>query len=69
LCFEHGLNPGVIIDNSQLTGIFKCRPQGGMRRSRQTNTLVLVSDHVRDIYGARWLSNGGDDSIQNTEAL
>jgi 5-methylcytosine-specific restriction protein A len=30
---------------------------------------VLVSDHVRDIYGARWLSNGGDDSIQNAVAL
>lgn len=57
MSFEHSLNPGDVIDNSQLTGIFKCSPQGGMRRSRQTNTLVLVSDHVKGIYGDRWLKD------------
>lgn len=57
MSFEHGLHPGNVIDNTQLTDIFKCSPQGGMRRSLQTNTLVLVSDHVKGIYEDRWVGD------------
>jgi 5-methylcytosine-specific restriction protein A len=57
LPFDHGLNPGDTIINSQLTDIFKCSPQGGMRRSRRTNTLVIVSDHTRGIYEDRWIDD------------
>ncbi|WP_416143617.1 HNH endonuclease [Planococcus koreensis] len=38
------LKPGEIFNNTELTDIFKCSPQGGMRRSHKTNSLVLVSD-------------------------
>ena len=55
--FEHGLNPGDTIINSHLMEIFKCSPQGGMRRSRRTNTLVIVSDHTRSIYEDRWIDD------------
>jgi hypothetical protein len=37
---------GDTINNDQLTSIFLCSPQGGMRRSLRTNTLVLVSDRT-----------------------
>jgi hypothetical protein len=57
LPFEHNLNSGDTINNSQLTDIFKCSPQGGMRRSRRTNTLVIVSDHTRGIYEDRWIDD------------
>jgi hypothetical protein len=40
------LLPGTILDNQQLCGVFGCAPQGGMRRSHKTNTLVLISDHT-----------------------
>jgi HNH endonuclease len=36
-----------VIDNNQLCEIFKCAPQGGMRRSHRTNTLVLISDRTK----------------------
>ena len=36
-----------VIDNHQLCEIFKCAPQGGMRRSHRTNTLVLISDRTK----------------------
>lgn len=36
-----------IIDNHTLCKIFKCAPQGGMRRSHRTNTLVLISDRTK----------------------
>lgn len=48
------LTPGQEIQNDQLCAIFKCSPQMGMRRSRETNTLVLVSNHTRSIYNDRW---------------
>ena len=48
------LNKGDVINNEELTQIFKCSTQGGMRRSHKTNTLVLFSNHVKSIYSDRW---------------
>ena len=43
MTFESGLAQGQVIDNLQLCQTFGCSPQGGMRRSRKTKTLVLGS--------------------------
>ena len=51
------LIPGDTIDNNTLISIFKCSPQGGMRKSNKTNTLVVVSDHVKSIYEDKWENN------------
>jgi hypothetical protein len=40
------IKPGTILNNDQLTRKFLCAPQGGMRRSHRTNTLVLISDQT-----------------------
>lgn len=56
MTFESGLAQGKVIDNLQLCQTFGCSPQGGMRRSRKTNTLVLVSNHVESIYEDRWIN-------------
>jgi len=48
------IKQGEIINNEELCGIFQCAPQGGMRRSHKTNTLVIVSNHVKSIYADRW---------------
>ena len=53
--FESGLARGQVINNERLCGIYQCSPQGGMRRSLKTNTLVLVSNHVASIYDDRWV--------------
>lgn len=45
---------GAEINNKQLCSIFECGPQGGMRRSLKTKTLVIVSNHVDSIYDDRW---------------
>jgi 5-methylcytosine-specific restriction enzyme A len=37
---------GDIVDNSKIVEEFKCNPQGGMRRSYKTNTLIIVSKHI-----------------------
>jgi 5-methylcytosine-specific restriction enzyme A len=76
LSFDHGLKPGYSIDNSKLTSIFKCSPQGGMRRSLETNTLLLISNHIKSIYDDRWVGNvlhytgmglAGDQNLQYSQ--
>ena len=55
--FNPGINKGEIIDNQKLCNIFGCSPQGGMRRSHLTNSLVLVSNRIKSIYGDSWNGN------------
>ena len=57
LSFEHGLVPGQSINNDKLTSIFKCSTQGGMRRSHKTNTLLIISNHLKSIYEDRWVGD------------
>ncbi|HFR4168447.1 TPA: AAA family ATPase [Bacillus cereus] len=44
------LKKGTIINNKNLTELFKCSPRGGMRRSLRTNSLVLLSYKNRKPY-------------------
>ena len=46
--------PGEKLNNAELCDIFGCSPQGGMRRAHKTNTLVIVSNHIKSIYDDRW---------------
>lgn len=48
---------GDILTNEQLTNLFGCSTQGGMRRSLKTDSLVLVSNHVKSLYHDRWIDN------------
>lgn len=53
----HGLRAGDTINNDQLCSIFKCAPQGGMRRSLTKNSLIIVSNHVESLYEDRWVDD------------
>lgn len=53
--FDPGLEIGQIIKNSDIQRIFKCGNMGGMRRSKTTNTLVIVSDYTKGIYHDKWI--------------
>jgi 5-methylcytosine-specific restriction protein A len=46
---------GDTLTNDRLCEMFQCSPQGGMRRSLKTNTLVLISNHVDSVYHDRWI--------------
>ena len=52
--FNTGLKIGDKITNQELIKIFKCANMGGMRRSKRTNTLVLVSDETKGLYRDVW---------------
>ena len=43
----------------ELTETFQCSTQGGMRRSHETNTLIIVSNHLKSIYKDRWDGEAG----------
>ncbi|MFX7296788.1 HNH endonuclease, partial [Acinetobacter baumannii] len=51
------LKPGAILNNAELCEYFLCSPQGGMRRSHKTNTLIIVSNHVESIYEDQWIGD------------
>lgn len=52
--FEPQLRIGEEISNDVLSNTFGCSIRGGMRRSHETNTLVLISNHVESVYDDRW---------------
>ncbi|MFS1493312.1 hypothetical protein BCU32_003535 [Vibrio lentus] len=63
---------GTKLNNTELCEVFGCSPQGGMRRSHKTNTLVIVSNHIKSIYDDRWsdgvlhytgMGTNGDQSL------
>lgn len=51
------LKKGDVIDNNELVKYFECSPQGGMRYSKKTNSLVLVSNHIKSVYEDKWIDN------------
>jgi len=51
------LKLGSHYSNDDICNTFLCSPQGGMRRSQKTNTLVLVANHVKSIFDDRWDGN------------
>lgn len=55
MTFQHNLKAGDTITNAELSGIFKCATQGGMRRSHRTNSLVIISDHTQYLHQDRWV--------------
>ncbi|HYD63426.1 MAG TPA: HNH endonuclease [Noviherbaspirillum sp.] len=57
MAFDPGLKLGEVIDNKRLCATFGCGPQGGMRRSTRTGSLVIVSNHVDSIYDDRWVDD------------
>lgn len=54
MTFNPGLPLGQVITNNELRQIFSCGLMGGMRRSKATNTLVIVSDHTKGLYEDKW---------------
>lgn len=55
MAFNPGLNIGQILKNADVVDTFKCGNMGGMRRSKTTNTLVVVSDYTKGIYHDKWI--------------
>lgn len=65
---------GKAYSNNEIANTFKCSNMGGMRRSHETNSLVLIAKHNNPLYDDQWSSDGilnytgmgttGDQSIE-----
>lgn len=45
---------GSVVTNAEITKEFKVGNMGGMRRSKATGTLVIISDHTKGLYDDKW---------------
>lgn len=43
-----------IVSNEELMEMFKCSNSGGMRRSKETNSLALIAKHDIKLYTNKW---------------
>ena len=41
---------GKVYSHQEVYETFQCGNMGGMRRSKKTNTLILICDHTKGIY-------------------
>jgi len=48
---------GDVVTNEELRLEYKCGNMGGMRRSRATNSLVLICDHTKSLYDDKWIED------------
>lgn len=55
MSFEPKINIGDILTNDTLRSIFKCGNMGGMRLSKTTKTLVIISDMTKGFYHDKWI--------------
>ena len=67
---------GDIISNTEIIEAFKVGNMGGMRRSKTTGTLVLISDNTKGLYSDKWndgvlhytgMGKIGDQAIDKTQ--
>lgn len=52
--FNPGVSIGKELTNEEMRILFKCANMGGMRRSKQTGTLVIISDDTKGLYRNVW---------------
>lgn len=53
--YDPKLRIGQILKNPDIVKVFKCGNMGGMRRSKTTNTLVIISDYTKGLYHDKWI--------------
>ena len=57
MTFQHGLTSGDELNNTELSNLFKCSIRGGVRKSKDTETVVLVADHTISVYKDEWVGD------------
>ena len=49
---------GNTYTNNEIASTFKCSNMGGMRRAKETNSLVLIAKHNNPLYDDQWTEEG-----------
>jgi 5-methylcytosine-specific restriction protein A len=48
---------GSVVTNNDIVAKFKCGNMGGMRRSKLTKTLTIISDNTKGLYEDKWVGD------------
>ena len=54
--FNPGIDIGTELSNDEMRSLFQCGNMGGMRRSKKTGTLVIISDETKGLYRDVWIN-------------
>lgn len=54
MVFNPGISIGTELTNEGMRKLFQCGNMGGMRRSKKTGTLVIISDETKGLYRDVW---------------
>jgi len=54
MVFDPGIKVGADVTHEQMRTSFQCGNMGGMRRSKKTGTLVIISDETKGLYRDVW---------------
>ena len=54
MSFKPPFDLGAVVTNGQLSDAFSVGNMGGMRRSKKTGTLVIISDNTKGLYTDKW---------------
>ena len=76
MAFKPPFEIGAVVSNAVMAEAFKVGNMGGMRRSKTTGTLVLISDSTKGLYKDKWnegilhytgMGKIGDQAIDRTQ--
>ena len=76
MAFKPPFEVGAVVSNAVMTEAFKVGNMGGMRRSKTTGTLVLISDNTKGLYSDKWnkgilhytgMGKIGDQALDKTQ--
>lgn len=48
---------GQTVTHADIIAKFQCGNMGGMRRSKATNSLIIISDHTKGLYEDKWFGD------------
>ncbi len=48
---------GQTVTHSDIIAEFQCGNMGGMRRSKATNSLIIISDYTKGLYEDKWFGD------------
>lgn len=55
--YQTNLRVGHTVTNADIVAEFKCGNMGGMRRSKATNSLIIISDNTKGLYEDKWFGD------------
>ncbi len=76
MAFKPPFEVEAVVSNAVMTEAFKVGNMGGMRRSKTTGTLVLISDNTKGLYSDKWndgvlhytgMGKIGDQALDKTQ--